>query len=224
MNYNTIYDKNFLCNQELKEINDELSKTLHYLYLNNIPFIAHMATHVMRRWEYCTAIHATKPNVRNLVIDIGGAGTIFGAYIANQNIRTIVTDMQDDKLKVASDQANKFNFLLSLKNDITIELDQSLIEKADIVYCISVIEHIKLYEKQLSAMRGISNYMRPNGIAFITFNYGYSKRIENSIMGPDHLKKLISESGLKLLGEDWDDKGLDWHKPGTYGSVLLGKA
>lgn len=223
---NTVADKDELNINSFKIINESLDDTYDDLCKNAIPFCRHVQRYWMRRWEYCKAIFHTYFKLKQdiEIVDVGGAGSIFNVNLKTKYfIDVTVTDNQQKKIDYMGEINNYVKKYCKtgidyLKHDIV--RDSLCKENFDIVYCISVIEHLEK-KQQVKALINIRDAVKYDGIVVLSFDYGCHPRL-NCINNKHDLLNLLDKAGFKFMGDDFDDRNFNTKKR-TFGIVFLYK-
>jgi ubiquinone/menaquinone biosynthesis C-methylase UbiE len=124
-----------------------------------IPYSSHLPW--VRLWEYSKAIAETGVSRGDVVLDAGGASTVFSYYLGKIGAICHTLDI-NEKLVKASVRANKrlgfylFNSVQSITNLAYRD------ETFDYVFCIYVLEHIH-YSEQEKAIRELSRVLKKGG-------------------------------------------------------------
>jgi len=149
-----------------------------------------------RVWEYPYVYHhlqkwRTKSKseiVSTVVVDLGSGVTFFPFSVARLGYQVICTDIdpvcEGDLIKAAqhiSQEPGKVNFRLC--DESTLPFSDG---EVDVIYCISVLEHIQEFEKTISE---IDRILKPGGLLLLTIDLDLRG---DSEIGVEKYQKLIS--------------------------------
>ena len=199
-------------NNELIQLNKDFSLPDH-TKMNGERFDWYKASvqpmyYASRLWEYPFAILASDFQQGIKVADIGCGTTPFTSYLVNklggENVwgidqDVITTEINQLAFGLTKDYIDKvgFNFVKSDIDYIQIEDDFF-----DIVYCISVLEHIDDPIIQMNAIHELVRITKPGGQIIITMDMGINLPLTNVF-------DVIKHSGLfpiENISFKWPDK------------------
>jgi 2-polyprenyl-3-methyl-5-hydroxy-6-metoxy-1,4-benzoquinol methylase len=123
-----------------------------------------------RPYEYAFAAQFT--DSKKTCIDAGcGIEHPFKYFLADHFKHVIALDIDERILKLN----NPYNNLtFSLTNFCADSYDPKLLNSADIIFCISVIEHLHP-EQQVQAFKNLVKFLKPNGKLVLTIDYPTAK-------------------------------------------------
>lgn len=128
-----------------------------------------------RLWEYSSLfdILLISDNHKSF-LDIGGAGSPLPYFLAEHGFSGLAIDLQPLCVDICNYCAAVRKLELKAKVcDITKDFT-NVMEQFDIVTCISVIEHLPLYARR-DLLENVYRILKPNGLFYITFDYGSYK-------------------------------------------------
>lgn len=177
----------------------------------------------LRMWEYSRAIVESKCFGGKKVLDAGGAGTVFSYFLSALGNDVTAIDLNEEFVQGANKTAEEFG--MKLTNEVA-DITSMPFEDGsfDIVFCVSVIEHIE-WLGQGDAIKEISRVLKPEGIAVVTFDYG-SKGADYPVTNVPHLELFLNEMGLYSIGNKFDVYARDLggrHTNATFASIFLSK-
>jgi SAM-dependent methyltransferase len=168
----------------------------------------------IKMWENSWVIHHSNVRPKDAVLDLGGAATLFGFYLASIgcSVRVIDNDWGNCGIVYNTNYvARIMNWDIKARNyDLSrpLPFGDSIFDR---VFLICVIEHLSCAVRR-SVMKEVSRVLKSGGIASLTFDYdpqrncllsdkglrfAYREKIERDIIQP---------SGLKVLGnQEWFD-------------------
>ncbi len=150
-----------------------------------------------RQWEYPFVFSAIKNYVadRDLtslkILDAGSGITFLPYYITQQIPGAEITCCDNDPSLNSAFKANNDRTgsdIKFIKKDIK-ETGLSS-NNFDIIYCISVLEHTRSYEKIID---GFHKLLKPNGILIITFDISIDGRSDIPISGAKRLLSVLDK-------------------------------
>ena len=163
-----------------------------------------------RYWEYPFAIMAAdlKPGIK--VADIGCGTTPFTPYLSELVGKDNVTGIDEQLITDDSEESHfnfgtrsrvvdhfGFNFKKTSNNKIEVE-DASF----DVVFCLSVLEHIRDHHDKQSLILELVRILKPGGKLILTFDTAINAPLNDPL-------KIIAYSGLipsKHLDLRWPEK------------------
>lgn len=150
-----------------------------------------------RLWEYATAIMGSKVTKGNRILDVGGANSLLGWYLAEREIEVVTTDLLDENVNGSLNNATKFKgSVTALKRNI---IDQPFDSEFDIVFCINVIEHVMEW-----ARKDVDSGFLPGFLHYWTKGYKPSKHeIETEEKFVKALAKAVKSNGLLVITYDY---------------------
>lgn len=163
---------------------------------------ARPAFYASRMWEYPFAILEAQLSNGMKVADVGCGNTPLTAYLAQlvgpQNVYGFDPDVLEENDKGES----HFGARLSYFDEIGIHFSPDKIdslrakdESFDVVFCISVLEHITNPVAKANGIKELSRILKPGGKIILTFDLGISLPL-------NHIWDVISASGLLPVGLD----------------------
>jgi SAM-dependent methyltransferase len=150
----------------------------------------------MRRWEYAKAITETGVGVGNVVLDAGGAHTVFSYELARLGATCFSVDLDERKVYLGEKAAKK----LGLKIHHSVQDLRSLgfsNDTFDYVFCICVIEHIPYYD-QPKALRELARVLKPGGILVVSFDFGWAAADYPIFTPLEVVDRIVIPTGLSL--------------------------
>lgn len=208
-----------------KAIVERLMKMKQLIDLTGLPYSSHMQNDWLRLWEYSIAIIESAVDTRMRILDAGGTGTIFSYYLASEGCEVFTVDISDKKVEEAKRLSEYLGLPMKhLCQSITnLKFPNSCFDR---VFCICVIEHLRLDEQSL-ALKELGRALKPGGILSLTFDYG-KKACDNKFLSPEEVvERLIIPSKMEVLGNR--DFSLDIEDSGgtsldiSFGSLFLKK-
>lgn len=165
----------------------------------------HDALHSWSRiWEYPYVFHHLRqfqkdrdPGVRLEAADIGSGVTFFPLLVAKSGFRLTCIDMDPVVARDIPQAAE----VLGVEGVAVITSDGSTLPLADasmdVVYCISVLEHIPQFE---STIREMARILKPEGLLILTIDLDLNGNAE---IGPGRYRDLLAalESSFELAFE-----------------------
>jgi len=170
--------------------------------------ISKPAYYASRMWEYPFAIIAADLDNGMKVADVGCGNTPFTAYLAKKLHPDNVFGFDPDVLEGDDGGHSHFSAKLSFIHDIGIKFFRddiaSLSTKSDffdVVFCISVLEHIDNMLQKVNGIKELVRIVKPGGKLILTFDLGVDLPL-------NHIWDIISVSGLVPIGLDvsWPKK------------------
>lgn len=137
--------------------------------LNKWAYLHQKTSFNERRVEYRFAFDQIATNAVNNVLDVGTGTTALPALIRNCGITVTALDNVRDFW--SKGMFNQHWFVID--QDI---LEPKLDRTFDLITCISVLEHIKDFEK---AVKEMTNLLNPKGVLVLSFPYCENRYIEN---------------------------------------------
>ena len=152
-------------------------------------------------------LHYAKTNRAVRILDVASPKLV-GLYLAHKNGRDVyATDLDDEKLfsrwSAAADALDLKNYHVSFQDARRLQFPDN---NFDLVYSISVIEHIP-EDGDIQAMHEFRRVLKPGGIALVEVPY---RRIADMIHMPYSSKGLPSPECRPMFYErHYDSKSLD---------------
>jgi SAM-dependent methyltransferase len=196
---------------ELKELQDTLtSKGLKFTSAGGsfkskdyVP-----AKELNKMWENAWVLACAAPKPGEVVLDLGGASTIFSFYLALKGCRVYCIDNDwgcHGIIYNAAFVAGKMKWPIKIYDrDLALRLpfEGAFFDK---VFCICVLEHLGSVVRQ-ALMREIRRVLRSGGLAAFTFDYDAGRKDERFDKGIRYMLKerflndVLSPSGLAVAG------------------------
>ena len=164
-----------------------------------------------RLWEYSSIFDVWQAKRSEAVLDVGGAASPLPYFLAERECDVTAIDLQPLLVHVCNDVAEKRK--LSLRASVRdITQDNSDWEgRFGLVTCISVLEHVPSPVRS-KAFQSIAKILKPEGLFYLTFDYGtYSEQTGYGMAGGElstgisdlpGLCREIEAAGLRFYGND----------------------
>lgn len=191
---------------EVKDYEELRMEVAHILETDKmLEGVPHFHQHEHRKWEYAIAERAILdntdphgPGAPVIILDVGGAGSTLGAALAMLGYHVHEIDQDDhgdavDAQRAALEAKLKFdnNLTFSRTDFASLPLEPNM---ADIVTCISVIEHVK---DDRSFVRKLGAHVKPGGLLILTTDFHPSGAPQT----PWHERAYNKEGMLDLYRE-----------------------
>jgi 2-polyprenyl-3-methyl-5-hydroxy-6-metoxy-1,4-benzoquinol methylase len=192
-NYSGYANKADLENQSYKQLfwkleNEQkhfLDNTVDVLQSSSYPWPVDALHNWSRIWEYPYVYYwLNKLNNENnkskiTIIDYGSGITFFPFLLAKEGYNIRCLDVDERYIPIFNKCSSKLN---NIKNKINLEIIKNKIQLSDnsidIVYSVSVLEHIDNYEMTLNE---ISRVLKKNGILILTMDVDHTGSLEIGI-------------------------------------------
>lgn len=161
-----------------------------------------------RLWEYPFAILSADITEGMLVADVGCGNTPFTAYLSQLLSPKNVFGYDPDIIEEGSNGHSHFGAKMSYIKDLGINFFRDNIQKLsapddsfDIVFCLSVLEHIDNSSQKMRGVKELARIVKPGGKLILTFDLGINLPL-------NHIWDIIASSGLTPVGIDlsWPQK------------------
>ena len=152
-----------------------------------------------RVWEYpfiysniISLIKSNQSNKKLNIVDVGSGVTFFPFALASNGIELCCTDFDpiiERDLQLAIKTFNHQSGKISFKktDGVTLPFEDNT---TDIIYCISVLEHIQMFENTVFEMQRI---LKPGGKLFLTIDLDLRGDHDISIQRYHELKKALGK-------------------------------
>lgn len=203
-----------------------------------------------RNWEYPYLIAATEPKENHMILDVGGNNSPFAWFIA-QHFKCEVHGLDPlERHHLEAIQNIEFhkknNTGLKYKSILSSMENYNPKETYDIVYSVSVIEHVlqeiilsatnvprkslrpfwskviptkEQWEMEQKFVRNMSDVLKPGGILAITYDiYPYAIGGASLRSKQDVIDRIVNISGLKILEDD-----IEFSDKSACGIIILKK-
>lgn len=170
----------------------------YYRLTSETPFIDELTTklagafnpfHEHRRWEYGLTLQVAKRYGLTTCLDVGGGGSILSAVLMSQGIETVTVDPSDYVAQHGA-QSEMLGLTLDYRKQDFMAFDEEFL--ADLVACISVMEHI---EDDIAFFDKLLRHVAPGGILVLTVDFHASGEIQWHGMQC----RTYNESRLRML-------------------------
>lgn len=150
-------------------------------------------------WEIYTVINTIEFKKGDVVLDIGGACSLFSFYLESKGVKVITVDKNPDVVNEANRVAKKLNLQYEAIVCDAEDYVNTCKEKFDVITSICVFEHIEL-EKRKRIMRNLHNILKPEGKIALTFDYRNPSRFVNINTPQDVVDQFGCSDKLQILG------------------------
>ena len=150
-------------------------------------------------WEIYSVINGIEFKPGDVVLDIGGACSLFSFYLESKGIKVVAIDKNEELVK----EANEISKKLNLNYNAVCADAEDYVNQTDIVFdkitSICVFEHIEL-NKRKRIINKLHNILKKDGKIAITFDYRNPSKFVN-INTPNDVKNQFDCSKfLKIFG------------------------
>lgn len=161
-------------------------------------------------WEIYTVINTIDFKNGDIVLDIGGACSLFSFYLESKGIKVIAIDIN----KEIVDEANKIAKTLNLNYEAihadAEEFVNTCNDKFDYITSICVFEHIES-EKRKRIVKNLHKLLKQNGKIAFTFDYRNPSKFVKINNPSDVKEQLACSEHLKIYGnQDFYDNNKNY--------------
>ena len=157
-------------------------------------------------WEIAWLVTNTPIRRAGRVLDMGGAGSLFSAYLASRGHEVHTIDLQEDLCRLSDETGRKMGWrMVGRQMDMT-DLDYPP-DYFDHVFSVCVFEHLPV-SGRVECNAGVSRVLRPGGTASYSFGYANPQSFGRIDTPEDVRRQFVEPSGLALRGNaEFHDNG-----------------
>ncbi len=150
-------------------------------------------------WEIYTVINTLNFKKGDVVLDIGGACSLFSFFLESKGVKVIAIDINKEIVDEANRIARALNLnYLAIHSDAEEFVNNSDI-KFDYITSICVFEHIES-EKRKRIVKNLHKLLKPDGKIALTFDYRNPSKFVKINNPDDVLSELACSEYLKPYG------------------------
>ncbi|QAT17007.1 hypothetical protein BU251_04290 [Candidatus Velamenicoccus archaeovorus] len=159
-------------------------------------------------WENAWILTHAMPQATDIVLDLGGASTVFSFYVASLGCSTHVLDYdwgQHGLIYNARYAARRMGWNMRLYNRDLARPLPFRNESFDKIYCICVLEHLPP-EVRRKTMQEINRVLKPGGMVAVTFDYDAGRndpRLDKGLrygLKDRLLRDVVEPAGVEIVG------------------------
>jgi 2-polyprenyl-3-methyl-5-hydroxy-6-metoxy-1,4-benzoquinol methylase len=159
-----------------------------------------------RQWEYPYVVQAvgnfvsSRPGMKTDILDAGSGVTFLPYYLASHHEDVRIHCCDSDKSLSGIYSAINSKTSQQVEFDVRDRLDLDYPDESfDLIYCVSVLEHIPEFEKTISSFFRV---LRPNGCLVLTFDISVYGDADIPVEGA---QRLLAELGSVFRAGDMPD-------------------
>jgi SAM-dependent methyltransferase len=157
-------------------------------------------------WEISWIVANTPTRHGARILDMGGAGSLFSAYLASRGCEVHTIDLQEDLCEAANRSASLMGWRLKAQ-----AMDMTALHYPDRyfdhVFSICVFEHLPI-SGRIKCNAEVGRVLKPGGTAGFTFDYANPQSFGRIDTPADVREQFVIPSGLKAQGDgEFHDNG-----------------